>query len=104
MEEAPERGAPSSLRGWLSEVYFPALVSAEADQLGRRLGERATVDDPIFGRKAGMPALEQFLEEIASLPEKRQAAFDRTAFTMGSDRDVTEGTLGLTFEGKRVTL
>lgn len=104
MEDAPERGAPSSLRGWLSEVYFPALVSGEADQLGRRLGERATVDDPIFGRKTGMPALEHYLAEIAAWLGKRQASFDKTAFTMGSDRDVTEGTLGLTFEGKRVTV
>lgn len=104
MEDAPERGAPSSLRGWLSEVYFPALVSGEADQLVRRLGDRATVDDPIFGRKTGMPALEQFLAEISAWLGKREASFEKTAFTMGSDRDVTEGTLGLTFEGKRVTV
>lgn len=104
MEDAPERGAPSSLRGWLSEVYFPALVSADAEQLVRRLGERATVDDPIFGRKTGMPALEQFLQEIAAWLRKHAASFDKTAFTMGSDRDVTEGTLGLTFEGKHVTV
>ncbi|HEX8789320.1 MAG TPA: hypothetical protein VF765_00105 [Polyangiaceae bacterium] len=104
MEEAPERGAPSSLRGWLSEVYFPALVSADTDQLVRRLGDRATVDDPIFGRKTGMPALEQFLQEIAAWLGKHDAAFEKTGFTMGSDRDVTEGTLGLTFDGKRVTV
>ncbi len=104
MEDAPERGAPSSLRGWLSEVYFPALVSADAEQLVRRLGERATVDDPIFGRKTGMPALEQFLREIAAWLGKHAASFDKTAFTMGSDRDVTEGNLGLTFEGKHVTV
>jgi hypothetical protein len=79
-------------------------VSADAGQLVRRLGERATVDDPIFGRKTGMPALEQFLQEIAAWLGKNAASFDKTAFTMGSDRDVTEGNLGLTFEGKRVTV
>lgn len=104
MEDASDRGAPSSLRGWLSEVYFAALVSADTEQLVRRLGERATVDDPIFGRKGGMPALEQFLGEIAAWLGKRSASFDKTAFTMGSDRDVTEGTLGLTFDGKRVSV
>jgi hypothetical protein len=104
MEDAPERGAPSSLRGWLSEVYFPALVSADAEQLVRRLGDRATVDDPIFGRKSSMPALEQFLQEIAAWLGKHAASFDKTAFTMGSDRDVTEGNLELTFEDKRVAV
>lgn len=104
MEDASERGAPSSLRGWLSEVYFAALVSGDAEQLVRRLGDRATVDDPIFGRKTGMPALEQFLAEIAAWLGKRAAAFEKTAFTMGSDRDVTEGTLALTFDGKQVTV
>ena len=102
MEEAPERGAPSSLRGWLSEVYWPALVSSQAEQLSLRLGDRATVDDPIFGRTTGMPALLRYLEEVAAWLGKREASFDKVAFTMGSDRDVTEGTLGLTFDGRRV--
>ena len=104
MEEAPERGAPSSLRGWLSEVYLPALVAAQPDQLALRLGDRATVDDPIFGRTNGMPALGRYLEEVAGWLAKRAATFDKVAFTMGSDRDVTEGLLGLTFEGRRVVV
>ena len=104
MEEASERGAPSSLRGWLSEVYLPALVASEANQLALRLGDRATVDDPIFGRTNGMPALLRYLEEVAAWLRKHDAKFDRVAFTMGSDRDVTEGTLGLTFEGRRVSV
>jgi hypothetical protein len=103
MEEA-ERGAPSSLRGWLSEVYLPALVASQPEQLALRLGDRATVDDPIFGRTTGMPALQRYLEEVAAWLSKREAAFEKVAFTMGSDRDVTEGTLGLTFDGRRVKL
>jgi len=102
MEEAPERGAPSSLRGWLSEVYFPALVASQPEQLALRLGDRATVDDPIFGRTTGMPALQRYLEEVAAWLAKHEAAFDKVGFTMGSDRDVTEGTLGLSFDGRRV--
>lgn len=104
MEEAPDRGAPSSLRGWLSDVYLTALVAAQPEQLVRRLGDRATVDDPIFGRTGGMPALARYLDEVAAWLSKREGAFEKIAFTMGSDRDVTEGTLSLTFEGRRVSV
>jgi hypothetical protein len=104
MQDVPDRGAASGLRGWLSDVYLPALVSSQADQLLRRLGDRATVDDPIFGRTSGMPALARYLEEQAAWLAKRQGAFDKVAFVTGSDRDVTEGTLSLTFEGRRVTV
>jgi len=79
-----------------------ALVSAQSDQLVRRLGDRATVDDPIFGRTTGMPALARYLDEVASWLSKHDGAFDKVAFVTGSDRDVTEGTLSLTFEGRRV--
>jgi hypothetical protein len=104
MEEAPERGAPSSLRGWLSEVYLPALLASQPEQLTLRLGDRATVDDPIFGRTTGMPALQRYLEEVAAWLGKHEASFEKVAFTMGSDRDVTEGTLALSFDGRRVSV
>ena len=81
---------------------MPALVSAQAEQLVRRLGDRATVDDPIFGRTTGMPALARYLDEVAAWLNKHGGAFDKVAFVTGSDRDVTEGTLSLTFEGRRV--
>jgi hypothetical protein len=102
MQDGPDRDAPSGLRGWLSEVYMPALVSAQAEQLVRRLGDRATVDDPIFGRTTGMPALARYLDEVSAWMNKHRGAFDKVAFVTGSDRDVTEGTLSLTFEGRRV--
>jgi hypothetical protein len=102
MDDAPQRGAPSSVRGWLSEVYMPALVSAQAEQLARRLGHRATVDDPIFGRAQGTPALLTYLERAATWLTKHDGAFDSSGFTTGSDRDVTEGTLSVTVEGARV--
>jgi hypothetical protein len=104
MQDAPERGAPSNVRGWLSEVYLPALVSAQAEQLLRRLGDRATVDDPILGRAKGMPALGTYLDRAATWLTKRDAAFDVLAFTTGSDRDVTEGILALAVDGKRAHL
>jgi hypothetical protein len=102
MQDGPDRDAPSGLRGWLSEVYLTALVSGQADQLVRRLGDRATVDDPIFGRTTGMPALARYLGEKSAWLVKHSGAFDQLAFVTGSDRDVTEGILTLTFEGRRV--
>lgn len=104
MDDAPERGAPSNVRGWLSEVYLPALVAAQSEQLMRRLGDRATVDDPIFGRSAGVPGLARFLDRAAEWFTKREAAFETVAFTTGSDRDVTEGTLSLVVDGKGVAV
>jgi hypothetical protein len=83
---------------------LPALVSAQAEQLVRRLGDRATVDDPIFGRTTGMPGLARYLEQAATWLTKREGAFDALAFTTGSDRDVTEGNLTLAVDGKRVSV
>jgi hypothetical protein len=102
MQSAPDRGSPSGLRGWLSDLYFTSLASDQVDQLMGRLGERATVDDPIFGRTSGMPALRRYVEEVSAWLQKHQGSFDKIAFVTGSDRDVTEGTLALTFEGRRV--
>lgn len=104
MEDAPERGAPSNVRGWLSEVFLPALVAAQGEQLARRLGNRSTVDDPMFGRSQGAAAVTRYLEQASEWLAKHDAAFDVLAFTTGSDRDVTEGALALTIEGKRLSV
>jgi hypothetical protein len=61
MQSAPDRGGASGLRGWLSDLYFSSLASGQVEQLMRRLGDRATVDDPIFGRTSGMPALGRYV-------------------------------------------
>jgi hypothetical protein len=102
MESAPDRGAPSGLRGWLSDVYFASLATSQVDQLVKRLGDRATIDDPIFGRTSGMPTLQRYAEEVAAWLQKHDGAFEKAAFVTGSDRDVTEGVLSLTFDGRRV--
>jgi hypothetical protein len=47
-EEQPDRGPPTSLRGWLSDVYLPVLLDEAEGSLAAltlRLGERAAVDD-----------------------------------------------------------
>jgi hypothetical protein len=104
MTDSYGRGTPSGLRGWLSEVYFPALVSRQASQLTQRLGDRATVDDPMFGRASGMPDVGGQLEEMATWLSSRDPAFEKFGFVMGSDRDVTEGSLTLTVGEQRVRL
>jgi hypothetical protein len=97
-----DRGATPGLRGRLSEVYFPALVAAQASALALRLGDRATVDDPLFGRSTGMSEIGPRLTEMASWFAAHDAGFDNFGFVTGSDRDVTEGTLTLTMNGERV--
>ncbi|MBV9950007.1 MAG: hypothetical protein JOZ69_24410 [Myxococcales bacterium] len=79
-------------------------MSAKADQLLRRLGGHASVDDPLFGHASGAPELERQLHEASHWLIARGATFEIFAFTTGSDRDVTEGTLTLTVDGERLSL
>jgi hypothetical protein len=104
MEDGSRRSPSTNLRGWLSEVYLPAILSAQGEDLSRRLGSRATVDDPIFGRSSGTFAIARHIEQAVAWFAARSASFERVAFTTGSDRDVTEGVLALVVEGKRVVL
>jgi len=104
MTDAHGRGMASSLRGWLSEVYFPALASSQVAPLALRLGDRATIEDPIFGRCSGRPELDERLEQMARWLSERDAAYESRAFVTGSDRDVAEGALTLTIGDRRVTL
>lgn len=104
MVDSVDRGTQSNLRGWLSDVYWPALLSGEADALALRLGERATVDDPVFGRTEGGAHLVTRLREIAAWLSEHRASFEREGFVMGSDRDVTYGVLALTRQGTALRL
>jgi hypothetical protein len=106
-DETEGRGTPSSLRGWLSDVYVPALLDPDEKSLAalaQRLGNKATVDDPIFGRASGLPALERYVADMSKWLKEHKAQYEKVAFTTGIDRDVTEGTLLLTFESKTVDL
>lgn len=103
-DDRPDRGPPSSLRGWLSDVYFPAVVDDELGPLSVRLGPRATVDDPLFGRTTGLPALDGLLKQVREWVVRTSAVYTRGQFTTGIDRDVTEGSLSLEIDGSRVNL
>jgi hypothetical protein len=104
MSDAYARGTPSGLVGRLSEVYFAALASSLATQLTARLGERATLIDPLFGRASGMAEVGARLDAIARWLTSHDGAFERFGFVAGSDRDVTEGALALTIDGTRLRL
>jgi hypothetical protein len=99
-----DRDEPSHLRGRLSEVYWPALLSSEANSLALRLGERATLDEPMFGLASGTAVLARTLGEIAAWLKARDATFDNEGLIVGSDREVTEGLLSLSADGRPVVL
>jgi hypothetical protein len=106
-DKGPDRGPPHSLRGWLSDIYIPVLLDSakgNAEALIHRLGGRATIDDPIFGRASGLPALEKFINEMSKWLKDHHCTYEKTHFTMGVDRDVTEGTLILDLDDKTVDL
>jgi hypothetical protein len=99
--QGPDHDSPSALRGPLSDVYFPAILDQPAretalDALAKRLGPKATVDDPIQGRATGLSGIRRVVDQTASWLVEHAASYAKVASTSGIDRDVTEGTLSLT--------
>lgn len=102
-----ERGAPrdtaippsSVLKGRLSDVFVPALVGGATSALLRRLGTRATLDDPSLGRCASVHSIEETLTRLARGWHDAQGAFTPAASTTGVDCDVSEGVLALEASG-----
>ena len=90
---------PSSLRGRLCEVFFSAVLGEMIEPLMRRLGDKAELDDPIFGKAAGLDPLRERLIEWTRFLTEREAVYDRTITVVGADRDVTEGTLEVRMDG-----
>jgi hypothetical protein len=95
-DDTPQRQGGSSLRGWLSDVFFPTLIAGPLEPLVTRLGGRSTVDHPLFGRASGLPPVETLLVQAREWLLARQASYSPVALVVGSDRDVAEGTLTLT--------
>ncbi len=94
------RSPLSALKGRLADVYVPALVSGSLTALARRLGERATIEDPRFGRCAGLAAIEPLLARLATEFAESQATYTQLASTAGTDRDATEGRLIVKSDGR----
>ena len=99
-----ERSPESMLRGRLADIYVPALVSGTVDALSRRLGNRATVDDPVHGRASSLASVEPLLARAASLLAHVGARYEHVSSTTGVDRDASEGRLIGTRGGSTFTL
>ena len=94
-----ERSPPSALKGRLADVYVPALLSSTLDALSRRLGNRATIDDPLYGRASTLAAIEPLLARTAAYFAGANATYEHVCSTTGVDRDASEGRLAMTFDG-----
>jgi hypothetical protein len=94
-----ERGPASTLKGRLADVFVPALVHGESLQaLSRRLGNRATIDDPLFGRASTLSSIDPLLQKAAARFREQGAVYRHVASATGIDRDVSEGLLVLSAE------
>ncbi|MBX3199986.1 MAG: hypothetical protein KF894_17755 [Labilithrix sp.] len=90
---AEGRGAASTLKGRLADVYVPALVDGSLQALSRRLGNRATIDDPVFGRASTLSSIDPLLEKVSRRFDAMAATYRHVASATGVDRDVSEGVL-----------
>jgi hypothetical protein len=95
-----ERSPPSELRGRLADVYVPALVSGTVEALSRRLGNRATIDDPRYGRASSLASIDGLLARVTSYFAEGGARYEHVYSTAGVDRDASEGRLALTIDGE----
>ncbi len=94
-----EERLPSSLKGRLADVYVPALVRGELEALSRRLGNRATIDDPLFGRASSLASLDPLIGKVSSWFTDRKSTYQHTYSTTGIDRDAAEGLLSISENG-----
>ena len=93
---AEDRGTATTLKGRLADVYVPALVDGALPALARRLGNRATIDDPLFGRASSLSSIEPLLAKTAAHFRDRRTIYRHIASATGVDRDVSEGILTVT--------
>jgi hypothetical protein len=91
-----ERGSASALKGRLADVYVPALVDGALEALSRRLGNRATIDDPLFGRASTLSSIDPLLGKISTRFKDGGATYRHVSSATGVDRDVSEGVLSMT--------
>ena len=99
-----DRSPESALRGRLADVYVPALVSGAVDALSRRLGNRATIDDPLYGRASSLASIDPLLSRVSAFFAGGGATYTHVASTTGVDRDAAEGRLSMTVDGTTRTV
>ncbi|MEA2747895.1 MAG: hypothetical protein QOI41_2038 [Myxococcales bacterium] len=94
------RSPPSALKGRLADVYVPALVSGTVEALSRRLGNRATIDDPLYGRASSLSSIDPLLARVAAYFAEGGATYEHVCSTTGVDRDAAEGRLAMKINGE----
>jgi len=94
------RSPPSALKGRLADVYVPALVSGALEALSRRLGNRATIDDPLYGRASSLASIDPLLARVATYFAEGKATYEHICSTTVVDRDAAEGRLVMSIDGK----
>ncbi|MBS2020438.1 MAG: hypothetical protein JST00_46705 [Deltaproteobacteria bacterium] len=99
MTDEDARSPTSALRGRLADVYVPALVSGALDALSRRLGNRATIDDPLYGRASSLASIDPLLARVSEWLAQGKATYEHVGSTTGVDRDVAEGRVSMVVEG-----
>lgn len=104
MRDSEHESPPPSLRGRLAEVFFPALVGETLDPLLRRLGDLASVDEPICGASTGLAALQPHLARLAAWFSDHTTRYQKSGAVAGADRDVAEGVLDLRVDGVQLAI
>lgn len=94
------RSPPSALKGRLADVYLPALLAGTVDALSRRLGNRATIDDPLYGRASSLASIDPLLDRVAAYFAEGKATYEHVCSTTGVDCDASEGRLLMTIDGQ----
>jgi hypothetical protein len=94
------RSPPSALKGRLADVYVPALVSGALEALSRRLGNRATIDDPLYGRASSLGSIDPLLARVAAFFAEGGATYEHVCSTTGVDRDAAEGRVAMKINGE----
>ncbi len=100
MTDDDGRGPASSLTGRLADIYLPSLVKGDIEALSRRLGSRATIDDPLYGRAMSLTSIDQLLARAAGYFASHGAQYVHVRSTTGVDRDASEGRLSMTIAGQ----
>lgn len=93
-------------------MFFPALLDEESapatdgqkSPLLTRLGDKALLDEPIFGSSTGLAALRDHLAKLRSSLLEVDASYTLDRTVRGADRDVTEGTLEVRSDAGRVAI
>jgi len=99
-----DRPPPSTLKGRLADVYVPALVDGALEALSRRLGNRATIDDPSYGRASSLASCESLIGRVSEAFRAKGALYRHVYSTTGVSLDAAEGVIAMTQGGEKVEL